>query len=389
MSEKKLREAVVVAYGRTPYCKANKGSFANVHPVEYGAQALLGVLGRVPQLKAEDIGDVIVGCAMPFGVQGGNMARLIVQRAGLPDTVSAQTVNRYCSSGMQTIATAANAIRCGEEDVIVAGGVETMSMVPMLVGVEDADPWLMEHRPEVYTIMGITAENVARQWNVSRADMDAMAVESHHRAAKAQAEGCFDDQIIPVTVPGPDGKDVVITKDEGIRPGCDVESLSQLKPCFLENGSVTAATSSQRTDGAGFVVLMSEEKAQELGIKPLARFVSYATGGVPAEIMGVGPIEAVPKVLKKTGMTIDQMDVIELNEAFASQALAVIRTTGMDPAKVNPWGGAMALGHPLGATGAMLTCKVLSYLQRNGGKYGMVTMCIGGGMGAAGIYEML
>ena len=247
----------------------------------------------------------------------------------------------------------------------------------------------MEHRPEVYTIMGITAENVARQWNVSRADMDAMAVESHHRAAKAQAEGCFDDQIIPVTVPGPDGKDVVITKDEGIRPGCDVESLSQLKPCFLENGSVTAATSSQRTDGAGFVVLMSEEKAQELGIKPLARFVSYATGGVPAEVMGIGPIEAVPKVLKKTGMTIDQMDVIELNEAFASQALAVIRTTGMDPAKVNPWGGAMALGHPLGATGAMLTCKVLSYLQRNGGKYGMVTMCIGGGMGAAGIYEML
>ena len=389
MSEKKLREAVVVAYGRTPYCKANKGSFANVHPVEYGAQALLGVLNKVPQLKAEDIGDVIVGCAMPFGVQGANMARLIVQRAGLPDTVTAQTVNRYCSSGLQTIATAANAIRCGEEDVIVAGGVESMSMVPMLVGIEDADPWLMEHRPEVYTIMGITAENVARQWNVSREDMDAMAVESHHRAAKAQAEGCFDDQIIPVTVPGPDGKDVVITKDEGIRPGCNIESLSQLKPCFLENGSVTAATSSQRTDGAGCVVIMSEEKAKELGVKPLARFVSYATGGVPAEVMGVGPIEAVPKVLKKTGMTIDQMDTIELNEAFASQALAVIRTTGMDPAKVNPWGGAMALGHPLGATGAMLTCKVLSYLQRTGGKYGMVTMCIGGGMGAAGIFEMM
>lgn len=389
MSEKKLREAVIVAYGRTPYCKANKGSFANVHPVEYGAQALLGVLSRVPQLKAEDIDDVIMGCAMPFGVQGANMARLIVQRAGLPDTVTAQTVNRYCSSGLQTIATAANAIRCGEEDVIVAGGVESMSMVPMLVGIEDADPWLMEHRPEVYTIMGITAENVARQWNVSREDMDAMAVESHHRAAKAQAEGCFDDQIIPVTVPGPDGKDVVITKDEGIRPGCNIESLSQLKPCFLENGSVTAATSSQRTDGAGFVVIMSEEKAKELGVKPLARFVSYATGGVPAEVMGVGPIEAVPKVLKKTGMTIDQMDTIELNEAFASQALAVIRTTGMDPAKVNPWGGAMALGHPLGATGAMLTCKVLSYLQRTGGKYGMVTMCIGGGMGAAGIFEMM
>lgn len=389
MSEKKLREAVVVACGRTPYCKAGKGSFAHVHPVEYGAQALLGVLNQVPQLKAEDIGDVIVGCAMPFGVQGANMARLIVQRAGLPDTVTAQTVNRFCSSGLQTIATAANAIRCGEEDVMIAGGVESMSMVPMLVGVEDADPWLMEHRPEVYVSMGITAENVASRWNVSRADMDAMAVESHRRAAKAQAEGCFEDQIIPVTVPGPDGQDVVVTKDEGIRPGCDIESLSQLKPCFLENGSVTAATSSQRTDGAGFVILMSEEKAQELGIKPLARFVAFATGGVPAEVMGVGPIEAVPKVLKKTGMTIDQMDVIELNEAFASQALAVIRTTGMDPAKVNPWGGAMALGHPLGATGAMLTCKALSYLKRSGGKYGMVTMCIGGGMGAAGIFEMM
>ena len=389
MSEKTLRDAVVVAYGRTPYCKANKGSFANVHPVEYGAQALLGVLNKVPQLKPEDIGDIIVGCAMPFGVQGANMARLIVQRAGLPDSVTAQTVNRFCSSGLQTIATAANAIRCGEEDVMIAGGVESMSMVPMLVGIEDADPWLMEHRPEVYVTMGITAENVARRWNVSRADMDAMAVESHRRAAKAQAEGYFDDQIIPITGPGPDGKDVVITKDEGIRPGCDIESLSQLKPCFLEDGLVTAATSSQRTDGAGFVVLMSEEKAKELGVKPLARFVAFATGGVPAEVMGVGPIEAVPKVLKKTGMTIDQMDVIELNEAFASQALAVIRTTGMDYAKVNPWGGAMALGHPLGATGAMLTCKMMSYLQRNGGKYGMVTMCIGGGMGAAGIYEML
>ena len=384
-----LRDAVIVAYGRTPYCKANKGSFANVHPVEYGAQALLGVLARVPQLKAEDIGDVIVGCAMPFGVQGANMGRLIVQRAGLPDTVTAQTVNRYCSSGLQTIAAAANAIRCGEEDVIVAGGVESMSMVPMLVGAEDADPWLMEHRPEVYITMGITAENVAERWHVSRADMDAMAVESHRRAAQAQADGCFDEQIIPVTVPGPDGQDVVITKDEGIRPGCNLESLSQLKPCFKEDGLVTAATSSQRTDGAGFVVLMSAEKAAELGVKPLARFVSFATGGVPAEVMGVGPIEAVPKVLKKTGLSLEQMDVIELNEAFASQALAVIRTVGMDPAKVNPWGGAMALGHPLGATGAMLTCKALSYLRRTGGKYGMVTMCIGGGMGAAGIFELL
>ena len=352
-----LRQAVVVAFGRTPYCKARKGSFAQLHPVEYGAQTLLGVLARVPQLRPEDIGDVIMGCAMPFGVQGGNMARLIVQRAGLPDCVTAQTVNRYCSSGLQTIATAANAIRCGEEDVVIAGGVESMSLVPMLVGAEDADPWLAEHRPEVYTTMGITAENVARQWGISRADMDAMAVESHRRAAQAQAGGCFDGQIIPITVPGPDGGEVVVCRDEGIRPGTTAETLAGLKPCFLENGSVTAATSSQMTDGAGFV--------------------------------GVGPIEAVPKALRKAGLTLEQMDTIELNEAFASQALAVIRTLGMDPARVNPWGGAMALGHPLGATGAMLTCKALSYLERTGGRYGMVTMCIGGGMGAAGIFECL
>ncbi len=384
-----IKDAVVVACGRTAYCKARKGSFANVHPVEYGAQALLGVLSRVPGLRPEDIGDIMMGCAMPFGVQGANMARLLVQRAGLPDSVTAQTINRYCSSGLQTIATAANAIRCGEEDVIVAGGVESMSMVPMLIGTEDADPWLLEHRPEVYTIMGITAENVAQRWGISRADMDAMAAESHRRAAQAWAEGRFDSQIVPVTVPGPDGAPVTVTRDEGVRPGTTVEKLAELKPCFQEDGSVTAATSSQMTDGAGFLVLMSAEKAQSMGLKPLARFVAYATGGVPAEIMGVGPLEAVPKVLAKTGLTMADMDVVELNEAFASQALACIRELGMDPAKVNPWGGAMALGHPLGATGAMLACKALSYLEQTGGRYGMVTMCIGGGMGAAGIFEKL
>lgn len=387
--DKTLREAVIVAYGRTPYCKAGKGSFAQLHPVEYASQALLGVLAKVPQLKPEEIDDIIVGCAMPFGVQGANISRFIVQRAGLPDSVTAQTVNRFCSSGLQTMATAANAIRCGEEDVIVAGGVESMSLVPMLTGIEDPDPWLKENRPEVYLSMGITAENVAERWNVSREDMESMAVESHRRAAQAQADGCFDDQIIPIRVPGPDGEEIVVTKDEGIRPGTTAEKLAQMKPCFKDDGVITAAISSQRTDGAGFVVMMAEEKARELGIKPIARFVAYATGGVPAEVMGVGPIEAVPKVLKKTGLTMEQIDVVELNEAFASQALACIRVLGMDPAKVNPWGGAMALGHPLGATGTMLTCKVLSYLGRTGGKYGMVTMCIGGGMGAAGILELL
>ena len=275
---------------------------------------------------------MIMGCAMPYGVQGANMARLIVQRAGLPDSVTAQTVNRYCSSGLQTIATAANAIRCGEEAIMVAGGVESMSMVPMLIGVEDADPWLREHRPEVYTIMGITAENVAKRWNISRADMDAMAAESHRRAAQAQVQGCFDGQIIPVQIPGADGQAVTVIRDEGIRPGTTAEKLAELKPCFLEDGLVTAATSSQRTDGAGFVVLMSAERAQAMGLKPLARFVTFATGGVPAEVMGVGPIEAVPKALKKAGLTLEEMDTIELNEAFASQALACIRTLGMDPA---------------------------------------------------------
>lgn len=382
-----LHDAVIVAYGRTAYTKARKGSFANVHPVEYAAQALNGVLNKVPQLKHEEIGDVMVGCAMPFGVQGANVARLIVQRAGLPDAVCAQTINRFCSSGLQAIATAANAIRCGEEEVIVAGGVESMSMVPMLTGAEDADPWLAAHRPEVYLPMGMTAENVAERWNVSRADMEKLAAESHRRATAAWAEGCFDGQIIPVTVPGPDGQEIVVTKDEGMRPGTTTEKLAELVPCFKEGGSVTAATSSQMTDGAGFLVLMSAEKAAALGLKPLARFVGFGTGGVAAEVMGVGPIEAVPKVLKKCGLTISELDVIELNEAFASQALACARVLGMDAAKVNPWGGAMALGHPLGATGAMLTCKALAYLEHTGGRYGMVTMCIGGGMGAAGIFE--
>ena len=370
-----LRQAVVVAFGRTPYCKARKGSFAQLHPVEYGAQTLLGVLARVPQLRPEDIGDVIMGCAMPFGVQGGNMARLIVQRAGLPDCVTAQTVNRYCSSGLQTIATAANAIRCGEEDVVIAGGVESMSLVPMLVGAEDADPWLAEHRPEVYTTMGITAENVARQWGISRADMDAMAVESHRRAAQAQAGGCFDGQIIPITVHGK-RENTVITTDEHVRRDTTLEKLAKLKPTFKADGRVTAGNASGMNDASSGVLLMEEELSKKLGLPILARVVAVATTGVSPDLMGIGPISATQKVLEKAGLTVSDIDLFEINEAFAAQCVACQRTLGIDEDKLNVNGGGISLGHPVGATGSRLVVTLLYELKRRGGKYGLATLVI-------------
>ena len=382
-----LRQAVVVAFGRTPYCKARKGSFAQLHPVEYGAQTLLGVLARVPQLRPEDIGDVIMGCAMPFGVQGGNMARLIVQRAGLPDCVTAQTVNRYCSSGLQTIATAANAIRCGEEDVVIAGGVESMSLVPMLVGAEDADPWLAEHRPEVYTTMGITAENVARQWGISRADMDAMAVESHRRAAQAQAGGCFDGQIIPITVHGK-RENTVITTDEHVRRDTTLEKLAKLKPTFKADGRVTAGNASGLNDGAAAIIIASEEAVKKYGLKPLFKVVSWGQGGVDPKIMGTGPIPASRQALSKAGLTIDDMDLIEANEAFAAQSIAVARELGFDMSKVNVNGGAIAIGHPVGCSGARIIVTLLHEMaKRPDAKKGLATLCIGGGMGVATIFE--
>lgn len=384
------REAVIVAYGRSPIGKAPKGVFHSTHPVDLGAQTLKGVLARVPQLDSAQIDDVVVGCAYPEERQGWQFSRVIVQRAGLPDSVCAQTLTRFCSSGLQAIATGANAILAGQADVIVAGGVESMSQVKKMAYPEEYwESYLAEHYPEAYMGPGLTAENVAERWKVSRADMDAMAVESHRRADQAQQAGLFDEEIIPVYANTDDGDRVLVTRDEGVRPGTNAEKLAQLKPCFVENGSVTAATSSQMSDGAAFVVLMSRQKAEELGVKPLARLVGFAVGGCPAEVMGIGPIYAVPKVLERTGLTLEDMEVIELNEAFASQALVCIRELGMDPERVNPNGGALALGHPLGATGAVLTCKVLSQLRRNGGRYGMVTMCIGGGMGAAGIFELL
>lgn len=384
------REAVIVAYGRSPIGKAPKGVFHSTHPVDLGAQTLKGVLARVPQLDSAQIDDVVVGCAYPEERQGWQFSRVIVQRAGLPDSVCAQTLTRFCSSGLQAIATGANAILAGQADVIVAGGVESMSQVKKMAYPEEYwESYLAEHYPEAYMGPGLTAENVAERWKVSRADMDAMAVESHRRADQAQQAGLFDEEIIPVYANTDDGDRVLVTRDEGVRPGTNAEKLAQLKPCFVENGSVTAATSSQMSDGAAFVVLMSRQKAEALGVKPLARLVGFAVGGCPAEVMGIGPIYAVPKVLERTGLTLEDMEVIELNEAFASQALVCIRELGMDPERVNPNGGALALGHPLGATGAVLTCKVLSQLRRNGGRYGMVTMCIGGGMGAAGIFELL
>lgn len=381
------RDAVVVAYGRTPLTRAFKGAFVEMHPVEYAAQALAGVLRRVPRLDSALIDDIVVGCAVPERYTGFNVGRLIAQRAGLPDTVPGQTVNRFCSSGLQAIAFAANAIMVGQMDVVVAGGVERMTDMIMGQPEEYQDAMLRDQIPGTYLSMGITAENVAARYGITRPEMEAMAVDSHRRAAAAQAAGKFNDELIPIIVETENGP-VMISADEGVRSGTTLEGLAALKPCFKENGVVTAATSSQMTDGAGFVVLMSREKAETMGIAPVAQFLGYAVSGVAAEVMGLGPIEAVPKVMKQVRMTVNDMDVIELNEAFASQALACIRELKLPVEKVNPNGGAMALGHPMGATGAVLTCKAISELKRTGGEYALITMCIGGGMGAAGVFKL-
>lgn len=384
---KNKRDAVIVAYGRSPLARAYKGSFAKTHPIEYGAQTLKGVLDRLPGLDLALIDDVIVGTAMPEKYTGFNIARLIAQYAGLPDSVPGQTLTRFCASGLQSIATAANAIKANEMDIVVAGGVELMTGIYMGHPDEFQYPALLEQKPATYMQMGMTAENVAEKYGITRLEMEKLAVKSHQKAAAAQQEGKFDEEIIPVRIETENGT-AVVTADEGIRPETSLEGLAKLKPCFKEDGIVTAATSSQMTDGAGFVVLMAREKAEALGYKPVANFVSFAVGGVPSEVMGMGPTVAVPKVMRRSGLELEQMDVIELNEAFAAQAIPCMRILGLPEDKVNPNGGAMALGHPLGATGAVLTCKLLSELKRIQGHYGLVTMCIGGGMGAAGIYEM-
>lgn len=384
------REVVIAAYGRSAVCRARKGSFAGTHPIEYSAQVLKGVLGKIPQLDPKDIEDVIMGCAVQHNKTSMNIAKSVVARAELPECVSGHTINRFCSSGLQAIATAANAIAAGQGDVIVAGGVEDMTGTFEPYPIENQDEWLNEHAPGAYMAMGITAENIVKSRGLTREEMDQMAVESHAKAAKAQTEGKLAKSIIPVTVVDAEGNEKVVTEDEGIRPTTTMESLAKLKPCFIpETGTVTAATSSQTSDAAAFVVLMAAEKAEELGIKPIARLKAFAVAGCDSTMMGLGPIYAVPKAMKRAGLTVDDMDVIELNEAFAAQAIPCIRELKMNPEKVNPYGGAMALGHPMGATGAFLTCKALDYLKDNNGKYGLVTMCIGGGMGAAGIFEML
>ncbi|MFA9422091.1 MAG: acetyl-CoA C-acyltransferase [Sedimentibacter sp.] len=382
------RDAVVVAYGRSAVCRAKNGSFVNQHPIDWTAQVLKGVLDKLPELDLKEIGDVIIGCARQENKLNKNTARLIAMRAGLPCEVSAQTINRFCASSLQAIATCSNAIKAGEEDIMIAGGVEQMSMT-LTRGEDDDDLWLKDNEPGAYMSMGITAENVVEKYKVSREKMDQMAVDSHAKAYSAQQRGDFATSIIPVSVIDEEGNIKIVTEDEGIRPGTSLEKLAKLKPCFKEDGAVTAATSSQTSDGASFVVLMSAEKAESLGIKPIAKFLCYSNAGCDATMMGLGPMYAVPKVLKKSGLSADDMDIIELNEAFAAQSIPCIEELKFDKSKVNPWGGAIALGHPMGATGGFLTCKALDYLKKNNGKYALVTMCIGGGMGAAGIFELL
>lgn len=386
---KVMKNVYVVAMGRSAIAKSGKRSaLRKSHPVSIGGEVLKGILKKVPQVKPSDIDDVICGCATPEKQQGINIGRLVAYRAGLPVSVPAMTVNRFCSSGLQAIAAAAAQIECGQADCIVAGGVEMMTMVPQPSDPAIVDPWMLKNKPEFYLSMGMTAEAVALARGITREEMDEFSVESHRRAVAAQDAGKFDDEIIPLRGVDDEGNKITFDKDQGIRRDTSMEAMATLKTPFRADGLVTAGNSSQTSDGASFVVLMSGEKMEELGLKPIAKFLAFAVAGCEPSVMGLGPIYAVPKVLERSGFTLDQMDVIELNEAFAAQAIPVIKQLGMDPAKVNPNGGAIAMGHPMGATGGVLTCKALNELKRTGGKYAMVTMCIGGGQGAAGIYEL-
>ncbi|MDX2139441.1 MAG: acetyl-CoA C-acyltransferase [Chloroflexota bacterium] len=393
-----MREAVIVAAARTAVGKSKRGVTRNVRSDELAATVVQEVMAQTEgKLDPNEVDDVIIGCAMPEGSQGLNFARVIALRAGLPVDVAGQTVNRFCASGLQTIATAAERIIANGADVIIAGGAETMSLVPMSGFRISPNPYMAENEPEVYMAMGHTAERVADEFGVAREDMDQFAYESHMKAARATQAGIFRDEIVPYSVEetyiGDDGMPhshtVTIDTDEHLRADTTVEGLAKLKPVFREGGRVTAGNSSPLSDGAAAVIVMEASKAAQLGLTPLARFVGFNVAGVRPEIMGIGPIAAIPKLMKRQGMSLDDIDLIELNEAFASQSLAIIRHLEMNPERVNVNGGAIALGHPLGCTGSKLTVQLIHEMKRRGSKYGMVTMCIGGGMGAAGVFENL
>jgi acetyl-CoA acyltransferase len=391
-----MREVVIVSAVRTPVGRAFKGTLRATRPDELAAIAIKSALERVPQLDSREIEDVIFGCAMPEAEQGMNVARIAALRAGLPVEVSAMTINRFCSSGLQAIAMAAERIMAGGAETIVAGGTESMSMVPMMGHKISPNPWLVDHYPDAYLSMGLTAERVAKKLGITREAADEFSLRSHQKAVAALAAGKFEDEVVPVPVSfvtpngaKPKRQEIVFNTDEGPRADTSFQALGALKPAFHVDGTVTAGNSSQMSDGAAAVVVMSAERAQALGITPLARYVSFATAGYKPEEMGLGPVFAIPKALKMAGLKLADIDVIELNEAFAAQALGVIQEAGLDAERVNPNGGAIALGHPLGCTGAKLTATMIREMKRRNARYGLVTMCVGGGMGAAGIFQNL
>jgi acetyl-CoA acyltransferase len=391
-----MREVIIASSVRTPVGRAFKGTLRATRPDELAAVAIKGALNRVPQLDPKEIEDVILGCAMPEAEQGMNVARIASLRAGLPVEVSAVTINRFCSSGLQAIAMAADRIMSGGAEVMIAGGTESMSMIPMGGNKVSPNPWLVEHHPNTYLSMGLTAERLAERFKITRAECDEFSLRSHQNALAALAAGKFADETVsvPVSFTTPNGskpkrQEIIFKTDEGPRADTSLEALSGLKPAFHVKGVTTAGNSSQMSDGAAAAIVMSAERAKALGIAPLARYVSFATAGYKPEEMGLGPVFAIPKALKLAGLKLSDIEVIELNEAFAAQSLAVIKEAGIDLDRVNPNGGAIALGHPLGCTGAKLTATVIRELKRRKARYGMVTMCVGGGMGAAGIFENL
>lgn len=391
-----MKEAYIVSSVRTAVGKAPRGTLRNMRPDDMGAIAVKGAMAKVPGLEPEHIDDLIVGCAFPEAEQGFNLGRVIAQRAGLPDSVAGCTVNRFCASGLQTIAMATQAIQTEQADVIIAGGAESMSLIPMGGHAIAPNPDLMAAAPQVYTTMGLTAENVAQQFQISREEQDAFALRSHQRATAAIQEGRFEAETIPLPVHEvlyldgkPETQETLFRVDEGPRPDTSLEALAKLPAVFRAGGTVTAGTSSQMSDGAAATIVMSREMVDRLGVQPLGRLMGFAVAGVSPEVMGIGPVEAIPKVLKQVGLKLEDIGLIELNEAFAAQSLAVIRKLGLNEEIVNVNGGAIALGHPLGMTGAKLTATLLHEMQRRHIRYGLVTMCVGGGMGAAGVIENL